>query len=604
MQKKLFFSILWILALCVSTSAYKSESFDLSAKISVDVLPFFQDFSDTDTIYNDTTIDIEIKDTICYGETYFGNGFSVNESGVFVRRVVGEGDTIYRLSLVVIEPITTIIDTVVCEGNAYLFGEDSLTIAGFYIDSLQAVRGCDSIVILSLSINNNSYTNISASICSGETYFFAGQELSTSGTFAETLNSVSGCDSIVVLTLDVNTTYDTIIYDTITAGHVYTNNGFNVDSAGTYTLRVPSLACCDSNITVHLTVIMPTMVSEIYDTIFCGETYQDSTFTEYLTGTYYDTLMTDTTLEYRVLHLVVLSQTEERNINLCEDEVYSYNNHTYSAPGTYIDTLYSINGCDSLITTININTNPTYFDTIVGKICEGRIYSNNGFSESVEGTYKQELQSVNGCDSTVILLLYTGEPTDSVIYDSICKGDTYDNNGFIEYIAGTYVHTYQSIYGCDSTLTLHLGYYPSFSDTIRAIIEEGEVYERYGFTESYDGTYTNYGLSVNGCDSNMILELIVKPIDHIVMPTGFTPMAETNNIYSVIADESRVRLILFQVFDRWGTKVFETTDISKGWDGKYKGKPSCQAVYAYRLLLENKRTHVTYEQAGEFMLYY
>jgi len=39
----------------------------------------------------------------------------------------------------------------------------------------------------------------------------------------------------------------------------------------------------------------------------------------------------------------------------------------------------------------------------------------------------------------------------------------------------------------------------------------------------------------------------------------------------------------FAVYDRWGEKVFETNDISVGWDGIYKGKPCNPDVYVYYL---------------------
>ena len=37
----------------------------------------------------------------------------------------------------------------------------------------------------------------------------------------------------------------------------------------------------------------------------------------------------------------------------------------------------------------------------------------------------------------------------------------------------------------------------------------------------------------------------------------------------------------FIIFDRWGEKVFETEDASKGWDGTYKGKQMNTAVFVY-----------------------
>jgi gliding motility-associated-like protein len=33
------------------------------------------------------------------------------------------------------------------------------------------------------------------------------------------------------------------------------------------------------------------------------------------------------------------------------------------------------------------------------------------------------------------------------------------------------------------------------------------------------------------------------------------------------------------IFNRWGQKLYEWTDVSKGWDGTYKGSPVKEGVY-------------------------
>ena len=36
-----------------------------------------------------------------------------------------------------------------------------------------------------------------------------------------------------------------------------------------------------------------------------------------------------------------------------------------------------------------------------------------------------------------------------------------------------------------------------------------------------------------------------------------------------------------QIFDRWGTLVYSTKDINKGWDGTVKGQKAADGVYIY-----------------------
>jgi len=39
----------------------------------------------------------------------------------------------------------------------------------------------------------------------------------------------------------------------------------------------------------------------------------------------------------------------------------------------------------------------------------------------------------------------------------------------------------------------------------------------------------------------------------------------------------------FRIYNRWGELVFETKQIEKGWDGRYKGKPQLLGVYVYTI---------------------
>ncbi len=68
----------------------------------------------------------------------------------------------------------------------------------------------------------------------------------------------------------------------------------------------------------------------------------------------------------------------------------------------------------------------------------------------------------------------------------------------------------------------------------------------------------------------------------IFVPNAFTPNGDGNN--DVLFVRGRfISELDFKVFDRWGEKVFETTDQAVGWDGTYQGKAVDPAVYVYHL---------------------
>ncbi|MBL0310508.1 MAG: gliding motility-associated C-terminal domain-containing protein [Bacteroidetes bacterium] len=78
-----------------------------------------------------------------------------------------------------------------------------------------------------------------------------------------------------------------------------------------------------------------------------------------------------------------------------------------------------------------------------------------------------------------------------------------------------------------------------------------------------------------GCrkTDSVTVNVIFPPCDEsqLFIPTGFSPNGDgKNDVLYVRA--SFVANIYFAVYDRWGQKIFETKDITKGWDGSFKGK--------------------------------
>ncbi|HRH71314.1 MAG TPA: gliding motility-associated C-terminal domain-containing protein [Flavobacteriales bacterium] len=68
----------------------------------------------------------------------------------------------------------------------------------------------------------------------------------------------------------------------------------------------------------------------------------------------------------------------------------------------------------------------------------------------------------------------------------------------------------------------------------------------------------------------------------IFVPNTFTPNGDGNNDVLFVRGRA-IQELEFLVFDRWGEKVFATTDQAKGWDGTYEGRPVDPAVFVYHL---------------------
>lgn len=197
--------------------------------------------------------------------------------------------------------------------------------------------------------------------------------------------------------------------------------------------------------------------------------------------------------------------------SICDNQTYIDEMFNTDSAGTY--TWYSQTelGCDSL-TTLILTVNPTHETLIFDTICFGENYTQNGFDEHEAGLYVLNLQNIYGCDSIVKLNLHVKPSYSTTIDAAICDNETYSLNGFSETAEGVYVHTFQNMYGCDSIITLNLTVNPTYEYTIPAEICQGDTYIENNFFESEAGIYTQHHTSIHGCDSIVHLELVVNPI--------------------------------------------------------------------------------------------
>src|SRR5690606_24622508 len=95
-------------------------------------------------------------------------------------------------------------------------------------------------------------------------------------------------------------------------------------------------------------------------------------------------------------------------------------------------------------------------------------------------------------------------------------------------------------------------------------------------TTSYIVTVTD----ANGCQSSDTVVVIVEEKFVVYVPNIFSPNGDLLNDVLLVRGGG-VGSIELRIFDRWGTMVFKSDDISSGWDGNYLGSPAVAGVYAY-----------------------
>lgn len=88
----------------------------------------------------------------------------------------------------------------ICEGEVFQFGDEELTQAGVYVDTVKGVH-VDTVFSLTLMVNPSYGFSLDTAICEGQTIEFGGEVYSEAGTFTKEYTTVNGCDSIYTLNL-------------------------------------------------------------------------------------------------------------------------------------------------------------------------------------------------------------------------------------------------------------------------------------------------------------------------------------------------------------------------------------------------------------------
>jgi len=105
-----------------------------------------------------------------------------------------------------------------------------------------------------------------------------------------------------------------------------------------------------------------------------------------------------------------------------------------------------------------------------------------------------------------------------------------------------------------------------------------------------------------GCFDTAIQKIIVPNSCYIAVPNAFTPNNDGLNDQLYPLNAYKARDLLFRVYNRVGQLVFETTDWTRRWDGRFKGQPADLGTYVWILIYTNIDTGKRIQQKGTTIL--
>jgi gliding motility-associated-like protein len=261
------------------------------------------------------------------------------------------------------------------------------------------------------------------------------------------------------------------------------------------------------------------------------------------------------------LHLIVneikrtsLTQT------ICEGQNIIIGNSTFDSSGVYVVKLTSAFNCDSVVT-LNLTVLPVIKTFIDTTICKGEMIRIGNNNYSIAGDYSDTLRSSNNCDSIVNLKLNVNPaPVINAVADqpAVKKEEQVQLNVIT---------------------TEELNY-----NWIQGIVNNNNLQNPTAIVNNptwYTVIATNPETQCKTLDS-VFVDILILPCvaENIYIPNAFTPNEDgINDIFLV--KSTIIKNMHLEIYNRWGNKVFETDNINKGWDGKYKDEPQPVDSYGY-----------------------
>jgi hypothetical protein len=450
---------------------------------------------------NSLTVQTQVTDaSICPGSNYtLPWGGIVGASGAYadtIKSSTGADSLMKIVNLSVIPKSIITGDTTVCQGSSFtLRANNALTYKWspgndlsasdmrnpiftanqtrrYTLEATYEVNGTSITCTDSVRIQvvAKTITNLSANICAGQTYTLPGGKLvNTTGLYADTLRSVSGCDSVIA---NINLTVQNAVSNTLTAficqGQNYTlPSGRMVNATGMYRDTLRYAGGCDSSITVVNLTRYDVTATALSATICLGNTYTlPSGKTINSAGTYRDTLRYANgcdSIRYTIALTVTDAQRNTSTAYICAGSSFRLpSGRMVATAGLYRDTVRTAQNCDSLISNITLVLDAATVQALTPTICQGNSYTlPSGRIVSLAGNYTDTLRNVRGCDSIRYTITLTVNATRFGIRrcNAMRRSGLYPAIGKIVTQAGSYSDTIRSsVTGCDSVVTVTLTY--------------------------------------------------------------------------------------------------------------------------------------------------
>ena len=231
-----------------------------------------------------------------------------------------------------------------------------------------------------------------------------------------------------------------------------------------------------------------------------------------------------------------------------------------------------------------------------------------------------------GCEDEI---RFTVKAIDGFAYEYTLRNENHEIvgevNGFGDAVfenlhSGNYFLEITSQSVCDTALPITLNAYPAaevqaypevatiaYGDSIQLNASGADLYHWWPsgpldsavianpWARPFEPTvFTVLGINRYGCRDSGFVNINIDYVMPDLIPNAFSPNGDGLNDVFRIEGVTYQKVVVFQVFNRYGQVVFSTTNPDVGWDGRFNGKDCEVGVYYYlvRLVYSDGRERI------------
>ncbi len=455
----------------------------------------------------------------------------------------------------------------------------------------QSANGCDSMVTAVVSGWPSAATSVSLAAC--DSVQFNGAWLSTGVSKVFLFKTFHGCDSTVTVSVTGLPGQSSTVNLTACPGSNAVFNGTPITAGESQIFTFKSANGCDSTVTVKVATLSPT--SSTVNLAACPGSFAQFLGQNIAAGTSQTFKLTnaagcDSTVTVKVATLSPTSSTV--NLAACPGSFAQFLGENIPAGGSKNFVLPNAVGCDSTIAVAVAALPAMDFEAAVEPSCsnlpDGKISLKNAtgaapFEFSIDGGLNWLTASSNSPDVD-FQQVATGKATVTARDGNGCLFEKPVSVPAIEPIS---VELSDLILPCDSLVFAFQPVVAGGGSDVEFLWESpsaGQLSTAKNFTTNGPTALTFS--AKNRCETisrSVKSEWDEATIGSILYaPNAFAPDGERNPTWRLhLANEAQVSDYQLTVFDRWGNKVFSTTDPSASWDGNSRGRRRLPGVYVW-----------------------